>query len=181
MHILNNGGQKIFISFLLCVWLVQICSPRLDVFFNRKVFSFNLTLFFYKRSIKIITFFIFILYSYSVPNIEFSCNFLIIMELGTRWICEIIMLSTVSYRLSQHGGVANAYVLRDPSSHPPAHSRILCPSTGSTKIISFTSSLIALCVRSRDNGIFICLLLSAPGCTRCTILISVLFIFLFVQ
>ena len=46
MHILNNGGQKIFISFLLCVWSAQISSPRLDLFFNRKVFSFNLTSFF---------------------------------------------------------------------------------------------------------------------------------------
>ena len=42
LHILNNGGQKIFISSLLCVWSAQICSPRLDLFFNRKVFSFNI-------------------------------------------------------------------------------------------------------------------------------------------
>ena len=41
-YILNNGGQKIFISFLLCVWLAQISSPRLDQFFNQKVFSFNI-------------------------------------------------------------------------------------------------------------------------------------------
>ena len=37
LHILNNGGQKIFISLLLCVWSAQICSPCLDPFFNRKV------------------------------------------------------------------------------------------------------------------------------------------------
>ena len=30
-----------FISFLLCVWLAQFCPRRLDLFFNRKVFSFN--------------------------------------------------------------------------------------------------------------------------------------------
>ena len=42
LHILNNGGQKIFISFLLCVWSAQIYSSRLDQFFNRKVFSFNI-------------------------------------------------------------------------------------------------------------------------------------------
>ena len=38
--VLNNGGQKIFISFLLCVWLVQFCLQRIDLFLNRKVFSF---------------------------------------------------------------------------------------------------------------------------------------------
>ena len=36
------------------------------------------------------------------------------MELGTIWIYETIMVSTVSYRLSQHGGVAHAYVLWEP-------------------------------------------------------------------
>ena len=30
-----------FISFLLCVWLAQFCPRRLDLFFNRKVFSFS--------------------------------------------------------------------------------------------------------------------------------------------
>ena len=40
-YILNNGGQKIFISFLLCVWLAQFYPRLIDLFFNRKVFSFN--------------------------------------------------------------------------------------------------------------------------------------------
>ena len=62
------------------------------------------------------------------------------------------MLSIVSYRLPQHGGVANAY--RPPGIRPPAHSRILCPSTGSTILNpAFTISLIATCARSRVNGI----------------------------
>ena len=34
MYILNNGGQKIFISFLLCVWLAELGPPRLDLFFK---------------------------------------------------------------------------------------------------------------------------------------------------
>ena len=33
LHMLNNGGQKFFISFLFCVMSAQICSPRLDLFF----------------------------------------------------------------------------------------------------------------------------------------------------
>ena len=36
-----------FISFLLCVRLSQFCPRRLDLFFNRKVFLFNLPCFFY--------------------------------------------------------------------------------------------------------------------------------------
>ena len=76
MHILNNGGQKIFISFLLCVWSAQICSPRLDLFFNRKVFSFNLTLFFFidDQLFKIIPFLIFN-FEQLFCNIELRCNF----------------------------------------------------------------------------------------------------------
>ena len=42
LHILNNGGQKIFISFLLCVWSAQICSPRLYRYFlTERFFLFN--------------------------------------------------------------------------------------------------------------------------------------------
>ena len=66
MHILNNGGQKIFISCLLCVWSAQISSPRLDLFFNRKVFSFNLTSFFIYDPLKSSHFSFLILNSYFV-------------------------------------------------------------------------------------------------------------------
>ena len=38
LHILNNGGQKFFISYLLCVWSAQICSPRLDLFLTERFF-----------------------------------------------------------------------------------------------------------------------------------------------
>ena len=41
IFILNNGGQKIFISSLLCVWLAQFFPRLTDLFFNRKVFSLN--------------------------------------------------------------------------------------------------------------------------------------------
>ena len=36
---LNNGGQKIFISFLfLCVWSAQYCSLSLDLFLTERFF-----------------------------------------------------------------------------------------------------------------------------------------------
>ena len=111
MHILNNGGQKIVISFLLCVWSAQICSPRLDLFFNRKVFSFNLTSFFIYNPLNSSHFSFLFLNSYFV-----TMNLVVIFNnngIAVRWICQIlIMLSTVSYRLSKHGRVAHAYVLR---------------------------------------------------------------------
>ena len=37
--------RNLCISFLLCVWLAQICSPRLSLYFNRKVFFFLYKLF----------------------------------------------------------------------------------------------------------------------------------------
>ena len=40
---LNNGGQKIFISFLLCVWLAELGPPRLDSFLTDRFFSFNIS------------------------------------------------------------------------------------------------------------------------------------------
>ena len=89
MHILNNGGQKIFISFLLWVWSAQICSPRLDLFFNRKVFSFNLTSFFFIYDhLKSSHFSFLFLNRYFV-----TLNLVVIFNnngIAVRWICQII-------------------------------------------------------------------------------------------
>ena len=97
LHILNNGGQKIFISFLLCVWSAQICSPRLDLFFNRKVFSFNLTSFFIYDPLNSSHFSFLFLNSYFL-----TMNLVVIFNnngIAVRWICQIlIMLSNGPFR-----------------------------------------------------------------------------------
>ena len=68
-----------FISFLLCAWLAQFCPRRLDLFFNRKVFSFNLPCFFiiyYKLSIIIVTilYYCFCRIILKLWVIEFNCD-----------------------------------------------------------------------------------------------------------
>ena len=118
MHILNNGCQKIVISILLVRLVGSNLLTAFRSFFNRKVFSFNLTSFFYIRSIKLITFFIFI-FEQLFCNNEFIIVIFNNNGIAVRWICQIlIMLSTVSYWLSKHGGGHTRTSSGDPSSGP---------------------------------------------------------------
>ena len=69
-----------FFSFLLCVWLAQFCTRRLDPSFNRKAFLFNFVLFCYIQGQVdkfCVIVFVDLLCNYFVElfcNIESSCD-----------------------------------------------------------------------------------------------------------
>ena len=139
---IKQWWSEIFISFLLCVWSAQICSPRLDLFFNRKVFLY-LTSFFYIRSIELITFFILFLNSYFV-----TMNLVVIFNnngIAVRWICQILIMLYLPFRIGYPNMVG--WHTRTSSGDPisgirlPAHSRILWLST-IINILLHTPSLI---------------------------------------